>query len=709
MASDSATPTGGILQRSELLLSIALLGLLIVFLVPLPTFLLDLLLAFNLSATVLVLLITLTVRQPLEFSTFPSLLLLLTLYRLALNVATTRLVLLNADAGEIVLAFGNFVVGGNLVVGLVIFLILIVIQFVVITKGAGRVSEVAARFTLDAMPGKQMAIDAEMNAGMIDEAEARRRRAALMRESEFYGTMDGASRFVRGDAIAAVIITAVNLIGGILIGLTKGMPVGQAIRTYSILTVGDGLVTQIPALITATASGILVTKASTESSLGQELGKQFAGSAGPIRLGAIIVLGLAVVPGMPTIPFLALGGGLLLLAQRLGRSVKPEPDAEAAAATAGAPGAPAAPPVEGYLDDFLLVDRISLEIGAALIPLVSAKRGPGLLDRIGGLRRDLARQNGLWVPAIRVRDNIQLDPPSYRILIGGREVARGEVRPDLWLAIDPGSATRIPLEGEEVREPAFGLPARWIPETERNRAEMAGYTVVDAPSAIITHLGEVVRRHAAELLGRDDLKAMVDRVRQASPAVVDELIPNVVTMGTLHRVLTNLLSERVPISNLTRILESLASHAPTVKDVGELTERVRVDIGRAIADRFRDPTGRIRAIVLDPRLEVELRRSVQANQLALDPARLEQLTMKLNAEVRKANARGHEVALLCDSSLRRAVHHVLARTLPELTVMAYQEIPTDLLMEPVAVVRAEDLTGGGPSAVASLLEPARPA
>ena len=711
MANEPQRLPGSVLLRSELVLSLALLGLLVIFLVPLPTIVLDLLLAVNLTATILLLLITLTVRQPLDFSTFPSLLLLLTLYRLALNVATTRLILLNAHAGNIVEAFGKFVVGGNLVVGLVIFLILIVIQFVVITKGAGRVSEVAARFTLDSMPGKQMAIDAEMNAGMIDEAEAKRRRTALMRESEFYGTMDGASRFVRGDAVAAIIITAVNLVGGFIIGLTKGMPLAQAIKTYSILTVGDGLVTQIPALITATASGILVTKATSGTSLGQELGNQFGAAAGPLRLGAIILLGLALVPGMPLIPFGLLAGGLYFLSRRF--SAPPAPKAPVLAAdgtpvlAAAAPGAAPKSPVEGYLDDFLQTDRISLEIGAALIPLVSARRGPGLLDRIGGLRRDLARQSGLWVPAVRVRDNIQLDPPSYRVLLGGREVARGEVRPDLWLAIDPGGATRVSLAGEEAREPAFGLPARWITDADRNRAEAAGYTVVDAPNVIITHLGEVVRRHAGELLGRDDLKAMVDRVRETTPAVVDDLIPTVLSMGTLHRVLILLLDERVPVSNLPRILESLAAHAPTVKDPGELAERVRTDIGRAVVDRFRDAGGRIRAVVLDPRLELELRRSVQGQQLVIDPSRLEQLTLRLSAELRKANARGYEVALLCDASLRRAVRHSLSRALHDLVVVSYQEIPTDLLMEPVAVIRPEDLIADGPSAVASLFEAPR--
>ncbi|AMV25627.1 Flagellar biosynthesis protein FlhA [Gemmata sp. SH-PL17] len=709
MASDIKPVTGNPLLRSELLLSVALLGLLVIFLVPLPTLVLDLLLAFNISATILLLLVTLTVKQPLEFSTFPSLLLLFTLFRLALNVATTRLILLNAHAGEIVEAFGKFVVGGSLIVGLVIFLILIVIQFVVITKGAGRVSEVAARFTLDSMPGKQMAIDAEMNAGMIDEVEAKKRRTALMRESEFYGTMDGASRFVRGDAVAAIIITAVNLVGGFIIGLTKGMPLSQAIRTYSILTVGDGLVTQIPALITATASAMLVTKATSGNSLGEELEGQFRSASAPFRLGSYILFALAIVPGMPVIPFLALGSALFYMSRRSAQPAVPVPAAAGAAGegAAGAPGAPgAAPksPVEGYLDDFLQTDRISLEIGAALIPLVSARRGPGLLDRIGGLRRDLAKQSGLWVPAVRVRDNIQLDPPSYRVLLGGREVARGEVRPDFWLAIDPGGASRISLAGEEAREPAFGLPAKWITDADRNRAEAAGFTVVDPPNVIITHLGEVVRRHAGELLGRDDLKSMVDRVRETTPAVVDDLIPNVVSMGTLHRVLTLLLEDRVPISNLPRILESLASHAPTVKDPAELTERVRADIGRSVVDRFRDPSGRIRAIVLDPRLELELRRSVQGHQLVLDPTRLEQLTLRVAGEIRKASARGYEVALLCDGSLRRAIRHSLARALHDLSVVSYQEIPTDLLMEPVAVIRPEELTGDASPGLSNLFE-----
>ncbi len=714
MANDTTgTRTG--LQRSELILAVALLGLLVVFLVPLPTFLLDMLLALNLSATVLLLLVTLTVRKPLDFSTFPSLLLLLTLYRLGLNVATTRLILLHGHAGDIVQAFGQFVVGGNLVVGLVIFAILVIIQFVVITKGAGRVSEVAARFTLDAMPGKQMAIDAEMNAGLIDEPEARRRRTELMRESEFYGTMDGASRFVRGDAIAAIIITAVNLIGGIVIGLMNGQSVGLAVSKYSILTIGDGLITQIPALITSVAAGMLVTKATSGNSLGQELSGQFQASVAPLRLGSIILAGLGFAPGMPTIPFLALGIGLFLASRSLAKQIEKknaQPQTPAAgqpgAPTAGAAGGPPRPAVEGYVDDFLLTDRISLEVGAALVPLVNARRGPGLVERIGGLRRDLAKQNGLWVPAVRVKDNMGIDPRAYRVMIGGREVARGELRPDMWLAIDPGAAAPLSIDGEAAREPAFGLPARWVQESDRQRAETAGYTVVDAPSVLITHLGEVVRKHAHELLSREDMKALLDKVREVSPAVVDEVLPTVVTPGTLHRVLCLLLEERVPVSNLTRILESLAAHGVGVKDPAELTERVRTDLGRAICDRFRDANGRLRAIVLDPRLELELRRNTQNGQLTLDMARSEQFMLRLMTESRKAQAAGSDVPLLCDGSIRRAVRQSLARALDGLSVVAYQEIPTDMLMEPVAVIRPEDLAGGTAN-VASLFAPPAPA
>jgi flagellar biosynthesis protein FlhA len=683
-------PGTSLAQRSEFVLAAALLGLLVVMLIPLPPPLLDVLLALNLALTILLVLVTLSVKQPLDFSVFPSLLLLLTLYRLGLNVAATRLILLNGHAGMLVEAFGKFVVGGNLVVGLVIFLILIIIQFVVITRGAGRISEVAARFVLDAMPGKQMAIDAELNAGAIDESQARSRRQLLLRESEFYGTMDGASKFVRGDAIAAIIVTAINLVGGIIIGLVKGLPIVASVRTYSVLTIGEGLISQIPALMISTTAGILVTKSTSQVALGQEISGQVLSSPRALYLAAAVMGLLGLAPGMPMLPFAALAFGLAVAARQLAArppQAAPLPTGSPTAAQGKAP--PAAAP-EVYLDDFLQADRIGIEIGAQLLPLVDARRGPGLIDRIGGLRRDLARQGGLWVPPVRVRDNIQLDQSTYRILVLGREVARGSLRTDSYLAFDPGGAS-LPLPGEAVREPAFGLPAKWIPETERRRAEVAGYTVVDAVSVLITHLGEVVRRHGHELLSREDLKALIERTRQSAPAVVDELIPTVLTMGALHRVLTLLLEERVPISNLVRILESLANHATTTKDLGDLAEKVRADIGRVICDPFRDEQGRIRAIVLDPRLEIELRRSVQERTLVVDPSRLEALINRLSHELRKANALGHEVALLCDASLRRVLRQTLARTLNSLSVIAYQEVPLDLLLEPAALIKPEDL------------------
>lgn len=668
-------------QRSELVLAIALLGILVVLLVPLPTFLLDMLLALNLALTVLLLLVTLSATKPLDFSVFPSVLLLMTLIRLSLNVATTRLILLKGAAGMIVAAFGDFVVGGNLVVGLVIFLILIIIQFIVITKGAGRISEVSARFTLDAMPGKQMAIDAELNSGAIDEPEARRRRQRLVAEAEFYGAMDGASKFVRGDAIAALIITAINLVGGVILGLMRNLTITQALRTYSILTVGDGLISQIPALIVATASGILVTKASSQSSLGQEIGFQVMNNRRPMQIGAGILLGLALVPGLPKLPFLLLAAGLFWVGRRRPVTAAPRKQTPAPSTTKA--------PAEVNVDDLLQVDRAGVEIGARLIPLVDPKRGTGLLDRITSLRRDLAKKSGLWAPPIRVRDNIQLDPDTYRILVGGREVARGQLRPDRWLAIDPGT-TRIMIDGEPAKDPAFGLPARWIADNDRQRAELAGYTVVDTPSVLITHLGEIVRRHSHELLSREDLKLLIDKVKESSPAVVDELIPNVLTMGTLHRVLSLLLEERVPISNLTRILESLANHAPNVKDPVELTERVRVDLGRALCDRFRDERGRIHAIVLDPRLELECRRALHDKSLALDPVRLEKLMTGVANEWRKANVRGQDVALLCDAALRRPLRQAMARALPDLAVVAYPEVPGDLVLEATGTVKLED-------------------
>ncbi len=676
-------------QRSETMMAVALFGLLGILLIPLPGPIIDVLLALSLALTVLLLVITLGAKQPLDFSVFPSLLLLLTLFRLSLNVATTRSILLHGEAGSIVRAFGDYVVQRNLLVGLVVFGILVVIQFIVVTKGAGRISEVAARFILDAMPGKQMAIDAELNAGAIDEPEAKKRREHLMREAEFHGAMDGASKFVRGDAIAGLIITGINLVGGIIMGWMNGMDLANAVHTYSVLTIGDSLVSQLPAFIIAIAAGLLVTKATSQSSLGQEIGIQFFGNPAPLAIGAMILGGVALMPGMPKLPFIVLAGGLWWLMRRAQPAL--------ITATHKSTERGAEPPAkeenalaETIIDDFLHSDRVGIEIGARLIPFAKADQGNPLVDRVMSLRRDLARKNGVWVPSIRIRDNILLDADAYRFFIHGREVARGSIRIGSLLALSAGEPL-FALEGETTQEPAFGLPAKWIAENDKARAELAGYTVVDAISVMITHLSEILRKHSSELLAREDLKQLIDKVRESSPSLVDELIPNVMNMGTLHRILTLLLEENVPISNLTRILECLANQPTTLKDPVELAERIRPDLGRILCDRFRDAQGKLFAIVLDPRIEVDLRRSLHEKNLVLEPLKLEKLIVSLANAWRKAHLAGKEVALLTDFALRRPLRAALVRSLADLSVLAYQEVPTDFGLQPVALIRPEDL------------------
>jgi flagellar biosynthesis protein FlhA len=658
-------------QRSEIVLSLGLLGVLIVLLVPLPPVLLDMLLAGNLALTILLLLLTVNVTQALDISVFPSLLLLMTLYRLSLNVATTRSILLDGDAGRIVSTFGGFVVGGNLIVGLVIFLILIVIQFIVITKGAGRVSEVAARFTLDAMPGKQMAIDAELNAGSIDEKEAQRRREQLSQESEFYGAMDGAGKFVRGDAIAGLVITGINLLGGVILGVMNGLSIAEAGTRYSVLTVGDGLVSQIPALIIATASGILVTKATSKLSLGNEIGAQLMSNSRTLKIGAVVLSVVALTPGLPKLPFFLLAGSLYFAATRVSKD-KQNQVAEPTESEANE-----APKPEEHVEEFLQHDRACVEIGVRLIPLVDSTKGKGLADRIGSLRTDLTRKFGVWIPAIRMRDSLRLGPEQYRVLIGGREVARGEIRPGKMLAISPGESAET-LEGEATTDPAFGLPAVWIPSHMQQRAEMKGYTVVDASTVLITHLGELLRKYSHELLSREDLRKLLDRVRDNSPTVVDELKPELIRMGDLHQVLVYLLQERVPLTNLTRILEVIVQVAPHVKSPVDLADHVRLQLGRDILDRLRDEQGRVPVMVLDPRLEARFRDQLRDRQLMLPHEVLEQLVSAINQKWEKSQLEGREVTLLTVGELRRPLRQVVERAIPDLAVTSYNEVPHDL-------------------------------
>lgn len=675
------------LQRSELWLSTTFLITLVVLIIPLPTFLLDMLLACNIAAAVMLLLVTLGAKKPLDVSVFPSMLLLLTLFRLSLNVATTRLILLDGDAGKIVLTFGDFVVGGNLIVGIVIFLILVTIQFIVITKGATRISEVNARFTLDAMPGKQMAIDAELNTGAINEKEAKQRRANLTREAEFYGAMDGASKYVRGDAIAGLIIMVVNILGGMTLGIMNGQSVTDALQVYSILTIGDGLVSQIPALVIATSAGMLVTKSASESSLGDEINQQVSDGYRSLYVGPLILLIIAMTPGFPKLPFFVIAGAVLayvLYAKRRDDAERDKPTEQETA-----PAEELSPEEKG-LQKFLKTERIVVEIGAGLISLVEPKKGKGIAERITSLREEVAQEHGFWIPKARIRDNLQIKVNEYRFLICGREIARGQLMVNHCLAINPGNIT-TELEGEATRDPAFDLPAKWIPETLRRRAEVLGYTVVDAPTTLITHLSESLRRHAHELLSRQDLQLMLEKLKEIAPTTVDEIKPDTVRPATLHQVLVNLLREGIPITSLEKIVESAVQFGPQHKDAVQLTEKIRGGIGHLICDRFRDSRGRVRVIILEPKLEHQFRQNASPESILLRPEELERLIQQLQTKWETTRLKNEPAAVLVDSSIRYPLHRTIFRSLPELSIIAYNEIPPDLLIDSVGIIRFQEV------------------
>ncbi len=680
----------GFAQRSETWLSATLLMTLVVLIVPLPTFLLDMFLAMNLASAIMLLLVTLSANRPLDVSVFPSLLLLMTLFRLALNVATTRLILLNGDAGKIVDTFGQLVVGGDVIVGCVIFLILVTIQFIVITKGATRISEVNARFTLDAMPGKQMAIDAELNVGAIDEKQARQRRADLTSEAEFYGAMDGASKYVRGDAIAGLVIMVVNILGGVLLALSKGQALTDALQLYTILTIGDGLVSQIPALIIATSAGVLVTKTSSDSSLGDEIGAQVTKGHRAMFTGAIILLLMVFVPGLPKIPFLLMSGLIFMMVRR----VRAAESKELAAEVTETEPAPEVSPDEKNLQEFLQHDRVVVEIGAGLIHLVESKKTKGLIERVATLRSDIGRQFGFWVPNVRMLDNLQIDVLEYRFNISGRTVGSGRIQPNDYLAINPGNVN-VEIEGTETTDPAFGLPAKWISESVRRRAEISGFTVVDATTVLITHLGECLKKHAYELLSREDLQKMLDKLKEVSPTIVAEIKPETLRAGVLHQVLVNLLRESVSISALEKIIESAIHHNSQNRSVAELTELVRADIGPIIVDRFRESSGRVRVILLEPKLEHRLRQESNGELIAMQPDHLSKLVDKFKQAWELSSMKNEPAAVLVDSSIRRALRQTVHRSLPQVAIVAYNEIPGDLLIDPVAIVQDQEVFGPG--------------
>jgi flagellar biosynthesis protein FlhA len=589
-------------RNAEVGLAIAVLGIVALLMVPLPGMVLDLLLATSIASSLVVLLVALNTTDPLEFSSFPSLLLLLTLFRLALNVCSTRLILTDGHAGAVIESFGKFVIGGNYAVGLVLFLILIGINFIVITKGAGRVAEVAARFTLDAMPGKQMAIDADLSAGLIDEKQAKKRREEISHQADFYGAMDGSSKFVKGDAIAGLLITAINIVGGIFIGaFQRGLPISQAVSQYTILTVGDGLVTQIPALIISTAAGIMVTHAATGTRMGVMLATQLSAQPRAMTIAGIVMGSFGLVPGLPKIPFLLLGGGLFALGRIAGTAEKKRIVESAAADVAALPAAPIADP----MTDLLQIDPIELEVGYALIPLVDEKQGGDLLDRISMLRKQSAQELGILVPAIRIRDDIRLPANEYIIKLRGAEIARGEVMPRFLLALDTGRVIGN-VEGIDTIDPSFGMPARWIATTKRMEAESLGYIVVEPGTVVATHLMEKLKSSASDLLGRQDVQEMIDTLKKTHPALVGDVIPAKVTLGVLHRILQRLLKERVPIRDLVTILEAVADAADTTKDPEVLTEHARRSLTNTIARLHMDETGTVRGITVGPKLEMSL-------------------------------------------------------------------------------------------------------
>ncbi|MEK7764691.1 MAG: flagellar biosynthesis protein FlhA [bacterium] len=709
MADSAAVPAGAAavpaLQRniarfSDLGLAVGFLVVLGMVLVPLPRLLFDTLLIVNLAGTVVVLLVTMYTLRPLDFAVFPAMLLVGTLYRLALNLSATRLILLHGHEGEhaagaVIQTFGQFVVGGNYVVGAVVFLILVVIQFVVITSGAQRVAEVAARFTLDAMPGKQMAIDADLNAGLISEQDARTRRRDIEREADFYGAMDGASKFVRGDAIAAILILIVNILGGFAIGvLQRGMTLMDALSRYTILTIGDGLVTQIPALILSVATGLVVTRAASETAMGQDMARQLLGQDRPLWLAAGVVGVFGTVVGLVAGPaaFLVsmfLAGGLGALAWSLGRSRQ-----QAAAATATATAAKSAAPREPEnVMPLLQVDPIELEIGYGLIPLVEEKQGGDLLERIATLRRTAALELGLVVPPIRVRDNVQLGTDGYAIKIKGVEVVRGQVRVGRYFAINAARVTEA-LEGEAAKDPSFGLPAWWIGPEQRERAEHLGYTVVDLASVIATHLSEIVRGQADELLGRQEVQKLLDSVKSTHPAVVEELVPHLLSVGEIQKVLQGLLRERVAIRDLVTILESLADAARGSRDIDALIEAVRQSLKRQITKQHAGEGNVIRALTLDPRLEQRIIDAVQRGAApgaaAVDPRLGQQLFGALSRETEKVLTAGHLPLVLCSPPVRPVLRRLLEKALPQLTILSYNELMPRVEVQSVGIVALPD-------------------
>lgn len=685
----TAEPKG---SASELALPLAIVGIVMMLVVPIPPVVVDLLLALSLAISIGVFLIGLFMEHPLQFSSFPAVVLVATLLRLSLNVATTRLILLHGKdghsaAGRVVEAFGRVVVGGNVVVGLIVFVILVIINFIVITKGAGRVAEVAARFALDGMPGKQMAIDADMNAGVISPEIARERRKSIEREADFFGAMDGASKFVKGDAIAAILITAVNLIGGLMLGVAGGMSLADAAETFSILSVGDALVSQVPALLISTAAGVVVTRSPTGDQLGRIVQSQLLGSRRAVGATAGILALFALLPGMPALPFLALAGGLYWVMKRQDKA-KAAPRPEPGQTPEGGASAPKPSPGED-IDAALPVDVLALEVGYELVPVVDPKMGGTLVERISALRKQLALDLGIVIPPVHIRDNLELQPGGYRILLLGTAVATGNCRAGKLLAMDPsGSAAEV--DGEATTDPAFGTPARWLAARDRELAEALGWTVVDHTTVIATHFAETARRHAQEILGRAELAHLFEVFSKTTPKLVDDLVPNLLTFGEVQKVLRNLLKESVSIRDLRSVLEALHDLAPGTRDTEQLTELTRQRLSRQITAAFTGADRTLHTLVLDSKVEDIFRRSLReiasGTGGALDPEQARQLGLALEAATQRMLAAGKPACVVTSPDVRRYLRAFAERRCPSLAVLSFREIEADATLKPFEIV-----------------------
>lgn len=683
-------------KKADLLAAGGVVLIVAMLIIPLPPLLIDFFITLNISAALMIVVATMYVPRALDFSSFPTILLLTTLFRLAINVSVTRLILLEGDAGHVVEAFGNFVVGGNIVVGLVIFLILIVIQFVVITNGAGRVAEVGARFTLDSMPGKQMAIDADLNTGQITDEEARKRRAEVAQEADFYGAMDGASKFVKGDAMAGILITGINLLGGIVIGVVQmGMPFAEAGHHFSLMSIGDGLCAQIPALLISVATGILVTRSEgADSDLGTTVSRQILDQRKAPLVAGVMVMAFGLVPGLPKLPFFVIGG----LFFAVGWSLRNKPTSRELEALEAERAAVEGPAAQGALPaprdaaiDALALDPLELAIGFGLVPMVDTQAGGTLLARVGTIRRQIASELGMVIPPVRIRDDVGLDSHEYVMRVRGTEVARGGVMAGHYMAMNPGDAMGQ-LPGIPTTEPAFGLPAVWIPETGRAEAEALGWTVVDAESVVVTHLTEMIRAHASELLSRQETRQLLDQLKEYNEAVVTEVVPDVLSLGEVQRVLQTLLRESVSIRDLGSILEAIGDKARLTRDPAMLAEYARQALGRTITAPFLDAEGTLRVIALDPSLEQTMAEALvqtaDGEFLAMDPNLAAMVVDSAAEQVELALAGGGRPVLLCSARVRRHLRMLCEQRLPQMSVCSYNEIAPGIGVETTGVISA---------------------